>query len=207
MAITKEVIWAAADLLDQAGEKPTLANVRKKVGGGSYTTISEAMTEWHADRPRTAMKRDTVPDKVNEAATEFAAMLWQVAHEIADGRLQTEHVALEELRRQFEEEKIEVAAFADQLNQELETEKQKALEYGKAHSALVTQCTELKSGCEKERARAERLQAVSDEREKIIETLKLELRQVRLDKELEFERLESALRGKTLTPPIASKKS
>ena len=30
MAITKEVIWSAAGELDQAGEKPTLANVRQR---------------------------------------------------------------------------------------------------------------------------------------------------------------------------------
>ena len=196
MAITKETIWHAANELDQAGEKLTLANVRKKVGGGSFTTISEAMTEWHATRPRSAVKRDPVPEKVSDAASEFTAMLWQVAHELADGRLQAEQAELEKLRAQFEEEKSEAAAFADQLNQELETEKQKAIELGKAHAALVTQCTELKSGYEQERARAERLQAVSDEREKSIETLKEELKHVRADKEREFERLESALKGK-----------
>ena len=196
MAIIKETIWQAANELDQAGEKPTLANVRKKVGGGSFTTISEAMTEWHATRPRSAVKRDPVPEKVSDAAAEFTAMLWQVAHELADGRLQAEQAELERLRAQFEEEKVEAAAFADQLNQELETEKQKAIELGKAHAALVTQCTELKSGYEQERARAERLQAVSDEREKSIETLKEELKHVRADKEREFERLESALKGK-----------
>ena len=75
------------------------------------------------------------------------------------------------------------------LNQELETEKQKTLDLGKTHAALATQYAELKSGFEQERARAERLQAVSDEREKSIETLKDELKHVRADKEREFARL------------------
>ena len=56
--------------------------------------------------------------------------------------------------------------------------------------------TELKSGYKQERARAERLQAVGDEREKSIETLKEELKHVRADKEREFARLELALKGK-----------
>ena len=162
------------------------------------------MTEWHAARPRTVVKRDSVPDKVSEAAAEFAAMLWQVAHEVADGRLQAEHVALEELRRQFEEEKVEAAAFADDLNRELEVEKQRFIEEKRAGDAATSKLASLQSKFDQEHARAERLQAVSDEREKSIETLKEELRQVRLDKEREFERLESALRGKTLS---ASKKS
>ena len=39
MAITTEQIWSAADALDAAGQSPTLAAVRKAVGGGSFTTI------------------------------------------------------------------------------------------------------------------------------------------------------------------------
>ena len=54
----------------------------------------------------------------------------------------------------------------------------------------------MKSGYEQERARAERLQAVSDERQKSIETLKEELKHVRADKKPEFARLELALKGK-----------
>ena len=48
MAITKEQIFAVADELDAAGQNPTLASVRKQLGGGSFTTISEAMNEWRA---------------------------------------------------------------------------------------------------------------------------------------------------------------
>lgn len=40
MAITKEQIFAVADELDAAGQNPTLASVRKQLGGGSFTTIS-----------------------------------------------------------------------------------------------------------------------------------------------------------------------
>jgi len=50
MAITREQIWAAADELDAAGQNPTLSAVRKAVGGGSFTTIQEAMAEWKARR-------------------------------------------------------------------------------------------------------------------------------------------------------------
>ena len=50
MAITREQIWAAADEIDAAGQNPTLAAVRKAVGGGSFTTIQDAMTEWKAKK-------------------------------------------------------------------------------------------------------------------------------------------------------------
>ena len=48
MAITKKAIFDAADVLDAGGQRPTLAALRKAVGGGSFTTISEAMKEWWA---------------------------------------------------------------------------------------------------------------------------------------------------------------
>ncbi len=43
MAISKKSIFDAADALDAAGQRPTLAALRKAVGGGSFTTISEAI--------------------------------------------------------------------------------------------------------------------------------------------------------------------
>ena len=46
MAITKDQIFAVADEIDAAGQNATLAAVRKALGGGSFTTISEGMTEW-----------------------------------------------------------------------------------------------------------------------------------------------------------------
>jgi flagellar biosynthesis chaperone FliJ len=190
VAITKESIWAVADALDQAGEKPTLASVRKRLGGGSYTTISEAMTEWNARRAaRSTPAVDPVPEKVADAASEFASMVWQVAQEIADGRLQAERSALEEAQKQFAAERAEAAAFADQLSQELEAAKGKADELTAAVDAAKSALSAAKGEHDQERARAERLQAISDERQKTIDTLKDELSQVRKDKEAEIARL------------------
>ena len=45
MAITKDQIFQAADQLTVAGESATMAAVRKLLGGGSYTTINEALKE------------------------------------------------------------------------------------------------------------------------------------------------------------------
>jgi Plasmid replication region DNA-binding N-term len=64
MAITRESIWTAADQLDAEGDRPTLAAIRKKLGGGSYSTISEAMTEWHARRTQKAVQAEPVPEKL-----------------------------------------------------------------------------------------------------------------------------------------------
>ena len=190
MAITKESIWTVADALDQVGEKPTLASVRKRLGGGSYTTISEAMTEWHAKRAtRSAPAVDPVPDRVGDAAAEFASMVWQVAQEIADGRLQAERSALEDARQQFESERADAAAFADQLSQELEAAKGKVDELTAAVDAAGAKGLAIQGERDQERTRADRLEAIAQERERTVEMLKDELVQVRADKDAEIARL------------------
>lgn len=190
MAITKESIWTVADAIDQVGEKPTLASVRKRLGGGSYTTISEAMTEWHARRAtRSAPATDPVPEKIRDAAAEFASMVWQVAQDIADGRLQAERSALEEARQQFESERVDAAAFADQLSQELEAAKGKVEELTGAVDAAGSKLSAALGERDQERARAERLDAIAQERERTVDMLKSELIQVRKDKDAEIARL------------------
>jgi hypothetical protein len=47
-AITKDQIWAVVEDLHGASKAATLAAVRKAVGGGRFTTIQDAMTEWKA---------------------------------------------------------------------------------------------------------------------------------------------------------------
>jgi len=44
--IPDEAIWAAADALDTEGATPALNAVGRKLGGGSFTTISDAMSAW-----------------------------------------------------------------------------------------------------------------------------------------------------------------
>lgn len=194
MAVTRELVWAAADVLDQAGEKPTLAAVRKQIGGGSYTTISSAMTEWHASRAeQMAPARDPVPDRVAEAAAELGGMVWQAAIEIAQGRLQAEQAAIEESRRQMAAAQDEAAAFADELSQELEAAKGRVSELAAALEISTAKIATLQEDCGRERGRADRHSAVADERQKTVDALKDQLAEVRREKEAEISRLVAAV--------------
>ena len=88
----------------------------------------------------------------------------------------------------MEAEKVEAAAFADQLGKELDASKEKV-------AALVERLETADSTVrvlaerDQERARADRAQAVADERSRMIETLHGELAQVRKDKDGEIARL------------------
>ncbi|MEI8039361.1 MAG: DNA-binding protein [Verrucomicrobiota bacterium] len=122
MAVTKEKIFAIADELDANGQNPTLAQVRKQLGSGSFTTISEAMTEWKA---RKAAKEapapsESLPPAAAERLGELGAEIWCMALDLATGRLAAEREALAATRRELEAGKHEAAELANQVIAELE---------------------------------------------------------------------------------------
>lgn len=127
MALSKDDIFRVADELDATGQNPTLAAVRKAIGGGSFTTISEAMTEWKARKvARETPLREPAPAVIAERLDELGTEIWALALELANGRLGAEREALDTARTQLEAEKAEAAELADQVSAELETLQAKA---------------------------------------------------------------------------------
>lgn len=127
MALSKDDIFRIADELDATGQNPTLAAVRKALGGGSFTTISEAMTEWKARKvARETPLREPAPAVVAERLEELGTEIWALSLELANGRLGAEREALDTARTQLEAEKAEAAELADQVSAELETLQAKA---------------------------------------------------------------------------------
>ena len=121
MAITKKAIFDAADALDAGGQRPTLAALRKAVGGGSFTTISEAMTDWWAGRAlRDAPVREPAPAVVGERLGEVADEIWGLALQVAKERLASEREAFDAARAQAEQDKQEAVELADVVTAELE---------------------------------------------------------------------------------------
>jgi chromosome segregation ATPase len=122
MAITTEDIFRIADELDANGQSPTLAAVRKQLGGGSFTTISEAMAEWKARKSAKECPalREPAPQAVTDRLGELGTEIWSLALGLANGRLATEREALEITRVELEASKAEAADLADQVSAELE---------------------------------------------------------------------------------------
>ena len=117
---SQEAIWAAADALVKAGERPTLAAVRKAVGGGSFTTISEAMGAWRGRQAIAEPVREPAPVVVAQQAAALAAEVWAQALAIAHDRLQTDREALEAARVAMARERAEAVELADLLAGELD---------------------------------------------------------------------------------------
>lgn len=113
MAITREQIWAAADEIEAAGERPTLAAIRTRIGG-SFSTIGPALNEWKQRRiERSRPSTDPTPAPVIEQAATLAHGIWSAAIEIANARLASERETLEQMRTDAAEQLAEAVEAAD----------------------------------------------------------------------------------------------
>lgn len=95
MALTTQDIHATADSLAEQGIKPTLAEVRKALGGGSFTTISDAMKSWRQEQQaEQQLQRVDLPSSIDERLQALGADMWKSAINIANERLTAEREAL-----------------------------------------------------------------------------------------------------------------
>lgn len=179
MAITKDQIFATADELDAAGQSPTLAAVRKALGGGSFTTISEGMNEWKARKVAKATPlREPAPPQIAERLAEMGAEIWASALELANGRLSAEREALDAAHVQLEAEKLEAAELADQVSAELEEAKTALLAATAAEKAARAEVEGLHQQLGDARLHEATAQARADEIEKRVNDLNAELARV-----------------------------
>ena len=84
MAITTADIHTAADRIAESGQQPTLAAVRSALGGGSFTTIQDGMTEWKAKKAaKAAPLREPAPGSIGERVQELAPQLLKSARDMS----------------------------------------------------------------------------------------------------------------------------
>lgn len=179
MAITRDQIFAAADEIDAAGQNATLAAVRKALGGGSFTTISEGMTEWKARKAAKELPlREPAPTAVADRLSELGAEIWSAALELANGRLAGEREALEVARQQLEADKAEAAELADQVTAELEVAKAALLSATAAEQAARSDSQSLRQQVADVTLRAATSEARVSEIEKRANDLNAELTRV-----------------------------
>jgi chromosome segregation ATPase len=105
MALTTQDIHAAADQLQEQGVKPTLAEVRKALGGGSFTTISDAMQSWKREQQEEQeLQQVDLPRGITERLNTLGADMWQTAIDMANDRLSKEREALEVVKAKAQAE-------------------------------------------------------------------------------------------------------
>lgn len=121
MAITTQQILDAAEALVTRNESPTLAAVRREVGGGSFTTISEALKDWRARRQANAEGESVaLPASVQDALAQAGQMVWSEARRQHAAQLTAEREALDAERGCYAAERQEAIDVADQVSRDLE---------------------------------------------------------------------------------------
>ncbi|WP_215843663.1 DNA-binding protein [Acidithiobacillus montserratensis] len=179
MGITTTDIHAAADSITAAGQRPTLALVRSALGGGSFTTISEAMKSWKATQQAACVTiREPAPTAVTERLTDLGGEVWAIALDLANTRLAGERKALEATRQEMEQEQREAAAFADQLSAELEAARVLIKQQGEALQRAEAQAEQLAEA----KATAQAAQAALAEARARVDGLVVLLEQERAEK-------------------------
>lgn len=119
MALTTESIHAAADTLHEQGISPTQTKVREHLGGGSFSTIGNALKSWKQDKQEhEQLKQTDMPDSLRDESTVFVAKLWQAADQIANERLTAERQALAIAQSKSQQELDDAAEAIDALESE-----------------------------------------------------------------------------------------
>ena len=95
MAITTEQIHQTANKLAEQGIKPTQTNVREALGGGSFTTIAEALRTWRQEQETvTQLQAVVIPQDITDRTQTLTAQIWETAQALANERLAKEREAL-----------------------------------------------------------------------------------------------------------------
>lgn len=192
MGIQREQIFQVADNLVDQGQNPTLAAVRRILGGGSFTTISEFMAEWRAQHQANSQPiRESAPRAVAERLQDIGNEIWAAALELANGRLAAEREALDAHRAEIEQRQVEVAEMADQMAEEIDGLKAKLAESEGRAGGLFAQSQELSEQNTHWQAESEKAKALSTETQKRVDDLRQLLEQSEQKSAEQIARLES----------------
>lgn len=155
MAITVEQVHQVADELHSRGIKPTQMNVRNALGGGSFSTIGEALKAWRAVQDNNAQLAEVaIPAEIGDRAELLVAQIWEVAQKIANEQLQNERKELEHkenlMRAEIEEMMAVVVALENEQEKTLgELERTQALldDSNRQKDGLQAELTEIRTEC------------------------------------------------------------
>ena len=88
MAVTKEQIIEAATQLAADGANPSMAAVRKMLGGGSFSTISPILRDWRNSQEQVTAAILDMPAEIKLALEKAGAALWETASGLASREIE-----------------------------------------------------------------------------------------------------------------------
>lgn len=127
MILTTEKIHAKiTEIYEKTGEITTQSKLREALGGGSFTTIGEALKSWKDNMSKEQeLSKVQLPSDLEARVLQFAAATWDQAIDDANVRLKTERAALQEAREEFETRESELNESINVLEDEAEQLREK----------------------------------------------------------------------------------
>jgi len=141
--ITEQTIHTAANALTAEGVTPTLVKVRERIGGGSFTKISEAMKAWRALQNPMTTQPIELPKAIAEQAQAHALALWATSQGVANEQLALERLGFKEQLATMKGDKEEAEQFADDISEKIEISLLKVSSLEENDQALNKQLLEL----------------------------------------------------------------
>lgn len=117
---THEAIFSAVERLKANGRTPTLAAIRLEIGGGSFTTISEALKELKRRQFHDSAPSPPLPKELEEHLLDLGQKFWALASKTTQAQSLEAIRRFKEERDQFEADMKEAMAAADTLAIEMD---------------------------------------------------------------------------------------
>jgi chromosome segregation ATPase len=181
MALTDAQVWAAADELEARGERATLMALRKALGGGSFSTISDAMTQRRKRQTPEQEMALPVPQPLEDHLNTVGRQMWAAALAHAGERLRADRDQFDRSRLILEGERDEALDLANQLTSEIEAAQTRIDDLASTttllqqtanenHTKLAKCCEQLAAANAKNLEAAQHIANLSRELERVNET-------------------------------------
>ena len=124
--IQQDEVFEAANSIAALGEKPTTLKVHKKLGRGSYSTITKHLKSWEQSDTAQEIKAEQlpaeapVPEELQEEAQAYIKRAWFAAKNLADAQLDIERTALDAAKSEYQTELEQAINLADDAAEKLE---------------------------------------------------------------------------------------
>jgi len=171
MTPKQQQIVDAAEALAAEGATPTMENVRARMGGGSFSTISPVLRAWKAENQAKIVQSQEAPPEAIDAGAKAAGAIWSAAMATTEQRIEDVE-RLADVRVKTAEREAD-AALADIARLEAAIQDAQA-ETGKTAADLEAE----RQAHAETRARTATAEAQASEREKRIQAQIRELEQV-----------------------------
>lgn len=173
--ITQAAVFAAADQLLTAGERPTVERIRAVLGSGSPNTVIRYLDAWWADAGHRLKVKASVPELPPEVA-ELAIALWTQAIKASRSHAQAElsaaHAELDSERQRMEASGIRLAAETQRQADALARAEQTLASQASQLDAWTARATDWESERERMLTEADRLATVSSQDRAALDVLR-----------------------------------